>query len=209
MNRKTKTAIKQTFMITAGLFIVLIGISVVHFSQTKDQPELVEIKSSPIISDKVLQYKPLVDTYAKKYGVSDHVEVLLAMMMQESGGWGNDPMQSSESHCGKIGCINEPALSIKQGVYYFSENLKAADGDLELAIQSYNFGRGFITYANEHTGKYTQELAIQFSREMYEKASDPSIYSCLREGSAKFNACYGDIYYVRDVLEYREAFVLQ
>ena len=31
-----------------------------------------------------------------------------AMMMQESGGRGDDPMQSSESLCGKVGCINDP-----------------------------------------------------------------------------------------------------
>ncbi len=157
------------------------------------------------LSEDVWSYKPVVETYAEQYGVSEHVDVLLAMMMQESGGRGNDPMQSSESYCGSRGCIDDPELSIKQGVRYFSHTLEAANGDVKLAIQSYNFGKGFIDYVKANSGTYSQDAAIAFSQQMYKTASDKSKYSCLRESAEQYDACYGDIYYVRDVLEYRKA----
>ncbi len=76
------------------------------------------------VSEQVLQYKPTVEKYAEEYGVEEYVGVILALMMQESGGSGNDPMQASESYCGRVGCITDPDVSIEQGVKYFSEVLK-------------------------------------------------------------------------------------
>ncbi|WP_047983894.1 lysozyme family protein [Ornithinibacillus californiensis] len=192
MKKQTKKALKQTFYLAIGL----VGIFLV-FSLLVEEQELT-------VSKDVLQYKPLVEKYAEEYGIAGHVDVLLAMMMQESGGRGTDPMQSSESFCGQVGCIDDPNLSIKQGVYYFSETLKEAGYDVELAIQSYNFGKGFIDYVHETTGQYTQEAAIAFSQKMYENATDKSIYSCLREEAKQYNACYGDIYYVQAVMGYLE-----
>ncbi|GIO26739.1 hypothetical protein J43TS3_13500 [Ornithinibacillus bavariensis] len=158
----------------------------------------------PIVHHAVLTYKPTVEKYAKVYDVEDYVDIILAMMMQESGGRGNDPMQSSESYCGSIGCIQDPELSIKQGVYYFSETLKEANYDLKLAIQSYNFGKGFIQYVKDTGEQFNQEVAIEFSRKMYQNAKDPSIYSCLRKEAKQYNACYGDIYYVQSVMRYAD-----
>ncbi|WP_099159280.1 lysozyme family protein [Virgibacillus ndiopensis] len=200
MKRKTKRAIKQTMIIIVVLCSALIILSILSFEKNK-HPYQIE---RSLISDQVLAYEPLVDKYARLYHVTEYEDVMLAMMMQESGGRGNDPMQSSESYCGHVGCIEDPELSIKQGVYYFSKTIEAADGDIELAIQSYNFGRGFIDYVKGKSGNYTQEAAIDFSQKMYESAPDKSIYSCLREEAKKYNACYGDIYYVRDVMEYKE-----
>ena len=48
------------------------------------------------VSDAVLAYRAVVERIAKKYGMSQYVELILAVMMQESGGRGNEPMQSSE-----------------------------------------------------------------------------------------------------------------
>ena len=206
MKQKTRKAIKQTAVITIILISVFIGISAMNMEKIVNETDIGKTLTYPIITQEVLKHKPTLEKYAKDYEVTEHIDVLLAMMMQESKGRGDDPMQSSESYCGQVGCINDPELSIKQGVYYFSENLKAANGDLKLAVQSYNFGRGFIHYAQEQVGQYTQEVAIEFSQKMYKEAPDPSIYSCLREGAEEFDACYGDIYYVRDVMEYREVF---
>ncbi|MFB4168978.1 lysozyme family protein [Virgibacillus sp. JSM 102003] len=201
MKPKTRKAIKQTFVIAAVLFSVFIVVSILSFENTSSQQFDV---SRPSISEQVWEYKPTVEKYAKQFGVTQYVDVMLAMMMQESGGRGNDPMQSSESYCGERGCIDEPELSIKQGVYYFSQTIKQANGDLKLAIQSYNFGKGFIDYINDNSGKYTQKAAINFSQKMYNTSSNKSIYTCLRKEAKQYNACYGDIYYVRDVLKYRD-----
>jgi Lysozyme-like/Peptidase family M23 len=154
------------------------------------------------VSEQVLQYKPTVEKYAEEYGVEEYVGIILALMMQESGGSGNDPMQASESYCGRVGCITNPDVSIEQGVKYFSEVLKKANGDVKLTLQSYNFGLGFIDYVNEHGGKYTQELAIDFSSMMYDELAHTGIYSCVRPEAVQYEACYGDIYYVDAVMQY-------
>lgn len=195
---------KSLFFIT---FIMLtMTVTLAGISLYKERDEIKRELGHHLFAKQVEEYRGVIQTYAKKNGVEDHMDVLLAMMMQESGGRGNDPMQASESLCGEVGCIDDPELSIEQGVAYFAKALEAAEGDLELAIQSYNFGIGFVQYVLEREQTFSQELAIQFSQEMYEKAEDPSIYSCLREEAKQYNACYGDIYYVRDVMVYREKF---
>ena len=51
-----------------------------------------------LISDEVRQYESIIWHYASQYGIEDYTELIKAVMMQESGGRGQDPMQSSE--CG-------------------------------------------------------------------------------------------------------------
>lgn len=155
----------------------------------------------------VESYRPLVTEYAQEYNVEEHVHILLAMMMQESGGRGNDPMQSSESLCGHVGCIEDPEQSIEQGIAYFADAVDLAKGDVELAVQSYNFGLGFTHYVHKHHDTFNEAVTIEFSQKMYEEADDPSVYTCLREEAKQYDACYGDIYYVRDVMNYKERFV--
>lgn len=199
MKKRTKKAIIQTAGVVLAICAVFAVLSLANYEKSPQEKQ----SNRPHISKDVLDYRPLVEKYAETYHVEDYVDVLLAMMMQESGGKGDDPMQSSESYCGEIGCIDDPEESIEQGVYYFSRNMEEADGDLELAVQSYNFGMGFINYAEQHDGAYSQEVAIDFSRKMYQE--DRSTYTCLREEAQEHDACYGDIYYLRDVMAYRDA----
>lgn len=72
------------------------------------------------------------------------------MMMQESGGRGNDVMQAAGS--GYVYGAVTPSSSIDGGVHYFSECLKKAGctgtqdwSHLEVAVQSYNYGMGYAT----------------------------------------------------------------
>ncbi|SFJ68399.1 Lysozyme-like [Halobacillus dabanensis] len=129
----------------------------------------------------------------------------MALMMQESGGRGSDPMQASESLCGSVGCIEDPERSIKQGVSYFANTLERANGDVKLALQSYNFGLGFIDFVMDRGGEYTQELAIEFSSKKYDELKHTGEYNCIREEAEQYGACYGDIYYVDAVLSYYES----
>lgn len=48
------------------------------------------------VSAEVLAYESLIIQYAEKYGIPQFVEVIKAIMMQESGGRLLDVMQSSE-----------------------------------------------------------------------------------------------------------------
>ena len=90
------------------------------------------------VSAEVLAHKPMVEKYAKEYGVEEYVNILLAIIQVESGGTAEDVMQSSES-LGLPPNSLSTEESIKQGVKYFSELLASSERlsvDLESVIQS-------------------------------------------------------------------------
>ncbi len=113
------------------------------------------------ISPEVYQYDSLIRKYAEMYGVADYIEVIYAIMMTESGGRAVDVMQSSE--CGyntkypkEPNGITDTEYSIDVGIHYFADCLSLAgctdvkDLDkLSMAIQGYNFGSGYITWAKD------------------------------------------------------------
>lgn len=154
------------------------------------------------LSPEVLQYRDAILKELKKENKAEYIDILLALMMQESGGRGDDPMQASESKCGYIGCIKNPTESIKYGVKHFLKVLELAGGDIALTLQSYNFGSGFISYVKKNGGSYTYELAVSFSQMMYQKLQHTGIYKCHRPEAIELNACYGDILYVQAVMRY-------
>jgi murein DD-endopeptidase MepM/ murein hydrolase activator NlpD len=170
--------------------IVFIGILAFSFFPSGEDPSIEYFGDgtggTANVSPLVRRYEPLVNKYAVMYGVDGYTELLLAKMMQESGGRGGDPMQSSESLGLPPNSITDPELSIKQGVYYFSVVLKNSKGDFKIALQSYNFGGGFIDYAFKNGG-YSREVAAAFS-DM--KAKELGWSS------------YGDVDYVPHILRY-------
>ncbi|WP_431800992.1 lysozyme family protein [Halobacillus andaensis] len=189
------------FLIFAGIVYVFLNGSTIGEGINKEFFHSNEGSLSP----QVLRYEEEVRKAAEEEGIEEHVGILLALMMQESGGRGDDPMQASESLCGSVGCIEDPHRSIEQGVAYFAQTLEEADQDMKLALQSYNFGTGFIDYVMENGGEYSQDLAIEFSAMKYEELAHTGKYSCLRSEAEQYDACYGDIYYVDAVLGYKEA----
>lgn len=107
------------------------------------------------VSTKVVAYKGQMEAIAKKYGMTAYVGLLMAVMMQESGGSGNDPMQASEGEFNTRydkapNSITDPVYSIECGVQELQKALQTAKvkgpGDLSgisLALQIYNYGSGF------------------------------------------------------------------
>lgn len=95
--------------------------------------------------------------------------------MQESGGHGNDPMQCSESgyntrYPHSPNSITDPEYSIDVGIQALANALQMAGVespiDLEhisLALQGYNFGNGYISWALANYGGYSELNAIEFS----------------------------------------------
>lgn len=140
------------------------------------------------VSAEVLRYEPLIRKYAEENGISEYVGLIMALIQQESGGRHLDVMQSSESIGLPPGAITDPEYSIQIGVKYFADVMKQAKGDIHLALQSYNFGNGFIGYALERGG-YSKEVAIDFSEMM-----------AVKNGWSR----YGDVHYVEHVLRYYE-----
>lgn len=219
VTKKSLLALTGLLGITGGLIlivfmvIVFVIIGIAGSSNSSNEFEFGYGNLSP----HVLQYQSLVEKYAEIEEISEHVPVILAIMQQETGGnpSATDPMQSSESLCGYIGCISDPELSIQQGVSHFKNVLTRAGDDLKLAIQSYNFGTGFINYVQNRNGTYefnrtlgdkqTYDLAISFSQEQYQRQinlGNGSLFTCLRAESKPFDACYGDILYVWSVMQY-------
>lgn len=119
------------------------------------------------LAPEVERYRDIVIKKCAEYGIPDKVSLVLAIMMQESGGRVPDVMQSSES-LGLPPNSLQPAESIDAGVKYIAGLLKATE-DEDTAIQSYNYGGGFIGWLSSKGGKYTKELAVQFSNEMSKK----------------------------------------
>lgn len=151
------------------------------------------------VSPEVEAYTPVIKKYAKEEGIGEYIELIKAVMMQESGGRGTDPMHSSESpyntsYPRKPGGITNAEYSIQVGVKTLKENISKAgvknpvDMDhIRLAVQGYNFGSGYIDWAISRDGGYTVQNASDYSDKM-----------------AKENgwSSYGDKQYVANVLRY-------
>ena len=91
------------------------------------------------LSAEVLKHQPMVEKYARENGISEYVNVLLAIIQVESGGTAEDVMQSSES-LGLPPNSLDTESSIKQGCKYFASLLSSCQNqgidDLNVAIQS-------------------------------------------------------------------------
>ena len=70
------------------------------------------------LSAEVLKHQPMVEKYARENGISEYVNVLLAIIQVESGGTAEDVMQSSES-LGLPPNSLDTESSIKQGCKYY------------------------------------------------------------------------------------------
>lgn len=127
------------------------------------------------VSAEVESYEPLIQKYAKQYGIPEYVELIKAVMMQESGGIGLDPMQAAEGSFNtryphEPNGIKDPEYSIECGVQELKAALISAEVEnpidmehIKLALQGYNFGNGYISWAKTNYGGYSYANAVEFS----------------------------------------------
>ena len=127
------------------------------------------------VSAEVEAYEPLIQKYAKQYGIPEYVELIKAVMMQESGGRGLDPMQAAEGSFNtryphEPNGIKGPEYSIECGVQELKAALISAEVEnpidmehIKLALQGYNFGNGYISWAKTNYGGYSYANAVEFS----------------------------------------------
>ena len=151
------------------------------------------------IGHEVRQYDPVMIQYAEQHGISGFIDVIRAIMQAESGGRGLDVMQSSECprntrYSNGPNSIQDPEYSIDVGIQYFADCLAAAgckspseSGKLSLALQGYNYGSGYIGWALDKYGGYSQANAIEFSNKKKAELGWTN---------------YGNPRYVSDVLSY-------
>src|SRR5699024_12515522 len=114
LSRKFKRSCKQMIVSFMGITFLFIVVSIVIGQLQDGNQNKSQTAAGRDISQDVLQYESVITKYAKKYKVEQHVTTLIAIMMQESGGRGKDPMQASESLCGKRNCIKATKQTIKQ-----------------------------------------------------------------------------------------------
>ena len=151
------------------LIVVLLGCAVSLFGGGSDST------SYTPVSAEVEAYTPLIQKYAKQYGIPEYVELIKAVMMQESGGKGSDPMQAAEGSFNKRyphepNGIKDPEYSIECGVQELKAALVSAKVEnpidmerIKLALQGYNFGNGYISWAKTNYGGYSYANAVEFS----------------------------------------------
>ena len=157
------------------------------------------------LSAEVLKHQPMVEKYARENGISEYVNVLLAIIQVESGGTAEDVMQSSES-LGLPPNSLDTESSIKQGCKYFASLLSSCQNqgidDLNVAIQSYNYGGGYVGYVAGKGKKHTFNLAENFAREKSggKKVTYTNPIAVAKNGGWRYG--YGNMFYVELVNQY-------
>ena len=175
------------------MIVVLFGAAVAMFGGGSDS------NSYTPVSAEVEAYEPIIQKYAKEYGIPEYVELIKAVMMQESGGRGLDPMQAAEGSFNtryphEPNGIKDPEYSIQCGVQELKAALTSAEVEspidmehIKLALQGYNFGNGYISWAKTNYGGYSYANAVEFST---------------MQASRLGWSSYGDTQYVAHVLRY-------
>ena len=175
------------------MIVVLFGAAVAMFGGGSDS------NSYTPVSAEVEAYEPIIQKYAKEYGIPEYVELIKAVMMQESGGRGLDPMQAAEGSFNtkyphEPNGIKDPEYSIQCGVQELKAALTSAEVEspidmehIKLALQGYNFGNGYISWAKLKYGGYSYANAVEFSTQQAQRLGWDS---------------YGDTQYPAHVLRY-------
>lgn len=182
------------------------------------------------VNVKVLKYKSEVEKWCPKdmngyFDVSNYVNIILAIMMVESGGEGNDPMQSSEcskntKYPKKANSIKDPKYSIECGIKDFADALLQStsvglgrNDALLTSVDAYNKGLGIIKrhskskkYSFEESCRYCYEHRFNNNKKGYSTASKLRLMFNLQPnqywdgGNWRWN--YGNMFYVYQVLSY-------
>ena len=200
--------LRHLFFACSGVFVMMFSLLllvVIVFSDEEDGGSGGNLIYGGVsVSQEVLAHKPMLEKYAREYGIEEYLNVLLAIIQVESGGTLEDVMQSSES-LGLPPNSLSTEESIKQGCKYFSELLAAAETkgcDLNSVIQSYNYGGGFLDYVAGHGKKYTFELAESFARDKSggKKVTYTNPVAVEKNGGWRYS--YGNMFYVLLVSQY-------
>ena len=175
------------------MIVVLLGSAVAMFGGGSESNTYTQV------SAEVEAYDPLIRQYAKQYGIPEYVELIKAVMMQEIGGRGLDPMQAAEGSFNtkyphEPNGIKDPEYSIQCGVQELKAALTSAEVEspidmerIKLALQGYNFGNGYISWVKSKYGGYSYANAVEFSTQQAQRLGWDS---------------YGDTQYPAHVLRY-------
>ena len=212
------------YLIVTIISALISGITVILSGGEEESEEKVDIYEESPLSEEVEALRPDILAELKKYGKEEYINLFLALVMQESGGQGEDVFQCSES-LGKAPNSIDKKQSIEHGVkvlcgYLDHDKIKVSSPDdldnIKTALQAYNYGGGYIDYINssnfgrdttandlKNLGKWTQENALAYQKKRSADANHGTPVP--RTGSSATILGpyqYGDAYYVKHVLRY-------
>lgn len=150
------------------------------------------------LSENVIALMPKINEACQRHGIPEYAPLVAAVIMQESGGnvdlVNGDVMQCAEGMGYPVGTPVPVDESIDFGTQLLAGLLQKAGAQgpadishISLALQSYNFGGGYLTWALKNYGGYSKENALEFSQQ---------------QAAAMGWAGYGDPDYVDHVLRY-------
>lgn len=198
MEQAARGSVRSALLAGGGFLLLLLPLLLLFGAAGALFGGSTDIGNAPV-SDEVRSYAGLIQIYAMEHGIPEYAELIAAVMMQESGGRGNDPMQASESgfnteYSKTTGGITDRSYSINVGIQALADCLTMAGVEspedierISLALQGYNFGSGYISWAMRNYGGYSELNALEFSEMMAQRMGWPS---------------YGDPYYVQHVMRY-------
>lgn len=195
---KTLNGLSKLWSYGTGLILILVICLFIGVFGSLSNNNNINTENSPL-SAEVLAYEGIITQYASHCGIEEYVPIIEAIMMQESGGKGNDPMQAAECEFNTKyphvpNGIQDPVYSIEVGIQNFAECLTVAKvlnindtNNLYLALQGYNYGKAYITWAYDLFGCYSKANA--------------KVYSDNKKSELKIKV-FGDPEYVEHVLRY-------
>ena len=198
---------RQKFFLFCIFLLIILSLIVwfVHFPGTRENTYQINASCE--------SYREEVTDIAAQYDMSNYVDLILAVMMQESSGQGTDPMQSSEGayntqYPQEPNGITDSSYSITCGIQELKYAMEKAgvssptDMDrIRLALQAYNFGADvYFSYLEKNgitswSEKTSEAFAKMASGETARSENDP-----FYETAGPWD--YGDQKYPEHVLRY-------
>lgn len=167
------TIILNIIPITITMIILILVMIFMALVVQQKQHEEFDYAQTKImnISNSVTKHEPTIKKYMAKYNIpSEYLPFILAQAMQESSGKEPDIFQASESkYNGKIGMIKSAEESIEHAMKRWREIIdqikeKELTFSIELVLQTYNYGSGYLNWVEKHGKRYTKENAMSFSK---------------------------------------------
>lgn len=191
-------AVPLFILLLFGMFLIAV---------VKEDGEAPSYETGQDLPDKVREYAWQVGDVCEKNGIGEYYRYLLAIMAVESGGEGNDVMQS----LGQSGLAEEdktPGLSIETACAYFAALLQKANEvgcDLDTVIQAYNYGADYIDYVAVRGKEHTFALACSYAEVKSNgvKVEYTNPIAIKKNGGWRYD--YGNMFYVYLVKQYLEA----
>lgn len=156
MEQAARSSARSALLAGSGFLLLLLPLLLLFGAAGALFGSSADIGNAPV-SDEVKSYAGLIQIYAMEHGILEYAELIAAVMMQESGGQGGDPMQASEcafntKYPKTPGSITDPEYSVSVGIQALADCLSMAGAEgpedierISLALQGYNFGSGYIS----------------------------------------------------------------